>query len=182
MSIFEKEQPALHTARLKLRAFTLADASRVQQLAGAEEIADVTANLPYPYPDGLAEQWIGTHPEKWRAGEQASYAMTLGKTGAPIGCISLVDINKDSAETGYWLGLEYWGNGYVTEACHALLDFAFGVLNLNSVSARVLQRNPTSARVLIKCGFTQVGSRIEKCGYRQENEECFLFEKNKYDD
>ena len=180
-TIFEKDQPALSTARLQLRAFTFADAARVQRLANVEAIADVTANLPFPYPDGLAENWIGTHPEKWRAGEQASYAITLNDSGELIGCISLVNIEGASAETGYWLGLDYWGRGYISEACRALLDFGFIQLRLNLVRARVLERNPASVRVLVKCGFKQVGREIQKCGYRQDDEDCLLFEKKSED-
>ena len=52
--------PTLYTDRLVLRrTFTSDDAKRVQQIAGAFEIADTTGHMPHPYLDGMAEEWIG---------------------------------------------------------------------------------------------------------------------------
>ena len=47
--------PRLTTKRLVLRPLTLADAADVQRLAGEREIAETTATIPHPYPDGAAE-------------------------------------------------------------------------------------------------------------------------------
>lgn len=48
-----------------LRPLTLADASDVQRLAGEREIAETTAAIPHPYPDGAAETWIATHADRF---------------------------------------------------------------------------------------------------------------------
>ncbi|MCP3675590.1 MAG: GNAT family N-acetyltransferase, partial [Gammaproteobacteria bacterium] len=60
-----KHQPILKTKRLILKPFTIEDSSRVTVLAGDKKIADVTANIPHPYPEGLANEWISTHSQKW---------------------------------------------------------------------------------------------------------------------
>ncbi len=54
-------QPTLHTSRLMLRPFKMADAPAVQRLLAAREIAEMTANIPHPYEDGMAEEWILSH-------------------------------------------------------------------------------------------------------------------------
>ena len=57
----KKEFPTLTTARLVLRACTLADAPDIQRLAADRDIASTTLRIPHPYEEGMAEQWIATH-------------------------------------------------------------------------------------------------------------------------
>ena len=58
-----KEIPTLETERLVLRPFGLHDAADVQRLAGDRAIADTTLNIPHPYEDGMAEEWIFKHQD-----------------------------------------------------------------------------------------------------------------------
>lgn len=149
----------LQTERLILRPFTLADSKRVQQLAGAYEIADTTGHMPHPYEDGMAEEWISENEREFSAGESATFALTLRESGEVIGAIGLIiQSNHRRAEMGYWLGLPYWGQGYMTEAARALLRYAFDRLNLNRVYASHFSRNPASGRVMQKAGMTYEGT------------------------
>ena len=59
--------PVLQTRRLTLRPFVLADATVVQRLAGDPKVALTTTNIPYPYEDGMAEEWISSHQPGWEA-------------------------------------------------------------------------------------------------------------------
>ena len=114
------QQPTIDTARLILRPFTLADAPTVQRLAGASEVADTTLNIPHPYPDGAAEQWIATHVENFNAGDGATCAIVLRATSELCGAMGL-DISRRHrrAELTYWIGVPYWNQGYATEAAAA---------------------------------------------------------------
>lgn len=151
--------PILYTERLTLRPFTLADAKRVQQLAGAFEIADTTGHMPHPYEDGMAEEWIGGQNEEFNAGESATFAITLRETDEFIGAIGLtIQSNHRRAEMGYWLGMPYWNHGYMTEAACILLQYAFEKLNLNRVYASHFSRNPASGRVMQKAGMQYEGT------------------------
>lgn len=97
-----RQRPYLKTERLILRPFTLADAPIVQQLAGDRIIASTTSNIPHPYEDGMAEQWIGTHKEKFERGELVNFAVVLCGEEVLIGAIGLT-INKanKNAQLGY---------------------------------------------------------------------------------
>lgn len=157
-----REQPILTTSRLLLRPFAISDAPRVQLLAGDKRIAETTANVPYPYPDGAAQSWIASHAGNRAKQQRFAYAITLKQSGLLVGCVSLVDINNGSCEMGYWIGVDYWNNGYCTEACRAAIDFAFGDLGLKQVSAKHFLRNPASGKVLEKSGlkFIKTGTEL----------------------
>jgi ribosomal-protein-alanine N-acetyltransferase len=76
-----------------------------------------------------------------------------------VGLIGLHDIDpiNRNAELGYFLGPEYWGRGYATEAVGLALKYAFEWLNLLKVYARVFEPNAASRRVLERNGFQLVG-------------------------
>ena len=144
-------QPSIETARLTLRPFGLSDASAVQELAGERAIADTTMNIPHPYEDGMAEEWIDSHEPGYKDGKVATFAIVLSDDAKVIGAIGLT-INRglNKAELGYWIGKPYWNLGYATEATNAILTFGFDDLRLNRIHAAHLARNPSSGRVMEK--------------------------------
>ncbi len=152
------KQPELTTERLLLRPFALADAPIVQQLAGDEAIASTTGTIPHPYEDGMAEEWIGTHPKAFEEGEGVVFAITLREDKTLIGAIGLtIEGDHERAGMGYWIGKPYWGNGYCTEAARAVLNYGFAELGLNRIYATHFSRNPASGRVMEKIGMACEG-------------------------
>ena len=117
-----------------LRPFCLSDAKRVQLLAGDESIVAGAINFPYPYNDGVAESWINTHKREYQKGNSLILAITLKDSGTLMGSIGLY-INKkhNHAELGYWIGKDYWGNHYCTEAVRGILTHAFNNIHLNKI-------------------------------------------------
>lgn len=82
------------------------------------------------------------------------------KNDIPIGCVGLLfhpDTNhwwgEGSAELGYWIAEEYWGNGYATESSKALIEHAFNDLDVKKIYATYRTENIRSKRVLEKLGF-----------------------------
>lgn len=152
------EQPTLRTARLLLRPFVAEDAPAVQRLAGDRRIADTTLNIPHPYPDGVAEQFIAQQAVAFAAGTGAAFAVTDGATDALVGACGLQITRRFAhAELGYWIAADHWGRGFATEAAHAVLDYAFGALGVHRVYAQHLSRNPPSGRVMQKLGMVHEG-------------------------
>ncbi|MGD1019509.1 MAG: GNAT family N-acetyltransferase [Verrucomicrobiia bacterium] len=153
-----KTRPTLETGRLVLRPFELSDAPRVQLLAGDRAVAATTKNIPHPYEDGMAEQWIGAHQERFERGRGVVFAITRKDGGELIGAIGLtLNLAQESAELGYWIGKAYWGRGYCTEAGDAVLRYAFGELRLHRVHAHHFANNPASGRVMQKLGMRHEG-------------------------
>jgi RimJ/RimL family protein N-acetyltransferase len=152
-------QPILYSKRLTLRPYTLADADDVQRLAGDSRIADTTAAIPHPYPDGAAEAWIATHSANYEARKAVVFAIVLAVNNELIGSVSLIGISliDARAELGYWISAEHWSKGYCTEAASRLIRFAGEELGLTRIAARCLERNPASARVMEKAGLRREG-------------------------
>lgn len=69
--------------------------------------------------------------------------------------IRAAKVNGQEAELGYELHPDHWGQGYATEAAHAMLIFGFGTLNLQRVWAQCLAENKASVRVLDRLGMRQ---------------------------
>lgn len=150
--------PELRTTRLRLRPFTLEDAALVQLLAGDSRVADTTANVPHPYPDGVAKTWIATHEERAAGGDSYTWAIASLETNELMGCISLIPNRHKGAEMGYWLGVPFWNQGLMSEAARAVIDAGFSRLELHRVVARHFVRNLASGRVMQKAGMTLIGT------------------------
>src|SRR5207342_2914440 len=58
---------------------------------------------------------------------------------------------------GYWLGREYWGKGLASRALAELVE----LVAARPLHAWVAPSNVASVRVLEKCGFTLVETRVE---------------------
>jgi len=152
------KQPTLEAERLILRPFTIADAPEVQKLAGDKAVAETTLNIPYPYEDGMAEEWIGTHEKSFKDNKNVTFAIVQKTDNQLAGAISLT-INErfNNAEMGYWIGVPYWNKGYCTEAARVLLDYGFNDLNLNRIFAHHMSHNEASGKVMQKMGMNYEG-------------------------
>jgi len=168
------ERPTIQTNRLLLRPFSLDDAPVVQKLAGERDIASTTLNIPHPYEDGMAEEWISTHQARYVKGASVVFAIVLRADESLIGAMGL-EISKDNdrAELGYWIGKQYWNLGYCTEAAHAVIHYGFERLELARIHASHLKRNPASGRVLQKAGMSLEGrlrGHVKKWGKYEDLE------------
>ncbi len=57
----------------------------MQQLAGDRAIADTTINIPHPYEDGMAENWIASHPNLFETGQEHAFAIIEKQSRSLIG-------------------------------------------------------------------------------------------------
>lgn len=161
--------PTLRTARLLLGTFDLEDAPELQRLAGAREIADTTLSIPHPYDLDHALAWIGQQRREAVRGRATNFAVRLLPEGRLIGSVGLRDIDREhlQAELGFWIGREWWGQGYAREAAAELIRFGFDSLGLNRIYAHHMARNPAAGRVLLAAGMQREGllrQRVRKWG------------------
>jgi [ribosomal protein S5]-alanine N-acetyltransferase len=80
-----------------------------------------------------------------------------GEAAGGIGLEPKTDVERVSAEIGYWLGQAYWGRGIVTEVVTAVTAQAFHRFDLLRIFALPFADNPGSIRVLEKAGYVLEG-------------------------
>ena len=150
---------ALKTRRLNLVPFTQDHAADVQRYSGHWEVARYTANIPYPYPaDGALAFARDVEFDRRNGRGGLVFAISLKGEKQVVGLIDL-NLTDDarSAEMGYALSPEIWGQGIACEAAKVVMDWGFGSAGLDAIVARALVVNRASCRVLQKAGFRRVG-------------------------
>ena len=119
--ILSAKFPALETERLILRQFRLADKERLIEIANSREIAEGTF-IPFPYNDDFAVDFIESQFRDYKNGSLVNYAVVLKDPDLLIGSMGLsIDNKLNEGEIGFWIGVDYWGNGYCTEAARSVM-------------------------------------------------------------
>ena len=147
----------LETERLTLRRPTLADVKAIAGLANDRRIAENTCRLPHPYSQDHAVEFV-----RGTASEGRATVFLIENNFAPIGIVGVDWRQPDAPELGYWLGVEYWGQGFGTEAARAMIDFTFEEFDAEHLIAGARVTNPSSRNILEKCGFQWSGVELHR--------------------
>jgi RimJ/RimL family protein N-acetyltransferase len=142
------------TPRLLLRPGFPEDAPALVTAIADEAIVRNLATAPWPYRVRDAEAFLASP----RDPILPSFLIFERTQAAPrlIGACGLGRRPSGAVEMGYWISRPYWGQGFATEACLALIEIA-RTLALPSLEGSHFVDNPASARVLEKLGFEPVG-------------------------
>ncbi|MCC8182042.1 MAG: GNAT family N-acetyltransferase [Clostridiales bacterium] len=144
----------LETPRLLLRYWEESDAPALFRCASDPEIGRWTGFPPHT---GVADSRDTIR--RVLCGPLC-FAVVPRETDEPVGCIELMPCSDArsvpslrDAELGYWVGVPFWGRGYITEAAEALLEYGFGHKGLKTVWCGYFEGNERSRRVQEKLGF-----------------------------
>lgn len=154
----DPEVYVIRSPRLVLRPLLLHDAPRICTLVNDWEVIKQTVSQPFPFTLGDAEDMV---LDAWQpADDEEEIVLGIQRT-SDTALIGAMAINRDCmlAEVGYWIGRQYWSQGYATEALAALLRqvrLQWGIVVVDAVAFR---ENYASAAVLRKCGFRHRGSQ-----------------------
>ena len=108
--------------------------------------------FPHPYTRRDGQSFI--RAMRRREPETAFAIAVDGEAAGGIGFVLHPDVERMSAEIGYWLGQAFWGRGIITEALVAVTRYAIDTHGLTRVYALPYARNAASCRVLEKAGYT----------------------------
>ena len=136
-----------------VRPWRSTDAEALARNANARSIwLNLRDGFPHPYTLADAHAFLERAlPTFWCIESE-------GEAAGGIGLVPGTDVERFSAELGYWLGERFWGRGIVSQAVAAVTEHAFASLGLQRVFALPYGRNAASARVLEKAGYTLEGT------------------------
>ena len=111
--------------------------------------------FPHPYTRADADEWIAFAQQQ---DPQTQFAIEVhGEATGGIGLMLRNDVERCSAEIGYWLGEAVWGKGVATAAVQALTDYGFTAFGLTRIFAVPFANSQASMRVLEKAGYVREG-------------------------
>lgn len=141
---------------LRIRAFTSEDVTNLARIANSIKISDnLRDGFPNPYTEEDARRFI----DKACLDDPISiFAIEWkGQHVGNIGLHPLDDIYSKTAELGYFVGEEFWGNGIATQAVNLIVEYGFNTMELNRIEAGIFEHNTASMHVLEKNGFQKEG-------------------------
>jgi len=161
----------IRAARLSLRPLGQPD---VTALVSYRSLPEVCQYVPFEPMDAdavtarLDGLWSRTTLDQ--EGDALLLGVERTATGELIGDVMLrwASVEHSCGEIGYVLHPGQGGNGYATEAAHAVLHLAFDDFRLHRVIARVDARNLASARLAERLGMRQEAHLIENEWFKGE--------------
>jgi ribosomal-protein-alanine N-acetyltransferase len=145
--------------RCTIRLWRSSDAESLVRHANDIEVArHLRDRFPHPYTRADAQAFLKHAVPAAPSDRPTNFAIDVdGEAVGGIGLILGADVERFSAEIGYWLGQHYWGRGIVTEALTAVTAHAFDDFNLLRLFALAFAANAASVRVLEKAGYVREG-------------------------
>ena len=132
------------------------DAESLQRHANNRNVSmHLRDRFPYPYGIEAARTFLG-----WIARQPSPTVWAIEVGGEAAGGIGIElnsDVERVSAEIGYWLGESVWGRGIATEALTAVTAEALQRFEITRLYAVPFADHTASVRVLEKSGYVREG-------------------------
>ena len=122
-------------------------------------VAEFLVQIPLPYTEQDAHEYINACREGWREGTMTNFAISDSESGAALGSIGVRWIDRDQgvAEVGYWMAPEARGRGLCTRAVRLVSRWVLHDCGMHRLQLRADELNPASRKVAENAGFTQEG-------------------------
>ncbi len=143
--------------RFILRKWAMQDAPSLIFHANNPNIAkNLRDRFPHPYTEKDATDFLTATIAK--PDPICDFAIDIdGEAVGGVGIVPQQDVERISAEIGYWLGETYWNRGIMTEVIRKTAQYVFENFSITKLFAPVFEFNIGSQRVLEKAGFQREG-------------------------
>ena len=154
----------IETERLVIREFTLQDVDELHAICSQPYILKWMPDWERTVED--RKKWIGwiqyNYSKASKNSARIMLAVTLKSGGQLIGMAGIgnkEDVNNE-IEIAYFISEDFSNKGYMSEASKAVIEWAFTNLQLDYLMAIVEPDNVPSQRVVEKCGFTKLETKM----------------------
>ena len=138
----------------KIRKWELSDAKDLASALSNKKVQDnLRDGLPFPDTEKDGADYISA---MLSADERQTFAFAITVDNKVIGSIGVFrqgNIHRLTAEMGYYIAEEYWGNGIMTEIVKQTCKYVFENSDIIRIYAEPFAMNIASCRVLEKAGF-----------------------------
>jgi ribosomal-protein-alanine N-acetyltransferase len=160
---FSEPLPAIESEAVTLRTPQTTDYADWAALREASRDFLTPWEPTWPSDDltrGAFRRRIKRYAEDLRTDQGYAFLIVRNSDGALVGGLTLANIRRGVAQAGslgYWMGLPFVRQGYMTEAVHAIIPFAFATLRLHRLEAACIPTNIGSIKLLENTGFMREG-------------------------
>jgi RimJ/RimL family protein N-acetyltransferase len=146
----------LPLSRCDVRSWRTDDLTSLVAYADNRKIwLNLRDRFPHPYTRRAGREFL--HSMVTQRPETAFAIDVGGEAVGGIGFLMMPDVERVSAEIGYWLAEPFWGRGMVTEAVVAVTRYAIETHGFTRMFAVPFASNAASCRVLEKAGYVLEG-------------------------
>jgi RimJ/RimL family protein N-acetyltransferase len=142
----------LTLVRCTVRSWRASDVDSLTRYADNRKIwLNLRDAFPHPYTAQHARDFIRSVRNR---SPETTFAIAVDDEAVgSIGFVLHPDVERVSAEIGYWLAEPFWGRGIVTDALAAVTKYALDTHQLTRIYAVPFASNAASCRVLEKAGY-----------------------------
>lgn len=172
-----KGAPMIETQRLILRKIEMNDANRMFEFIFSDH--RVMDNLIKGPHQSITEtiNRLTEITNQYVSEKFCYWGIEVKESGELIGTIDLFNFNEDTenCEVGYNIGFNWWNNGYGTEALHAVVEFAFRIMDIHKISATHNIDNPASGKIMLKVGMKREGIIRHMIRKNNQYKDCGIY-------
>ena len=152
---WRSEVPELTGVTVSLREVKLDDAQSLFDLLSAPEVSRFIHEPPTSVQ--AFERFITWAQDERCRGRFVCFGVVPHGMETAVGLIHVrrLDLGFDTAEWGFVFGSAFWGTGVFAESAELVLDFAFDVIGVTRIEARVAVPNGRGNGALRKMGAVQ---------------------------
>lgn len=168
--------PTLETPRLRLRWMTERDVASLFGVFGDPEVCRYWSR-PELRDIGQAYALLDEIVEGVRTRTLSQWGVAVREDDGVVGTCTLTSFSLEHrrAEVGFAFGRRQWGRGYAGEAVRAMIDHAFGSLDLRRLEADVDPRNHRCIQLLDRLGFQREGLQRQRYLLNGEVQDAVMY-------